>query len=174
MQKILKATQEETAASKVLAGRAHELTEEMKKDSLSMKTIAILTMFFLPGTSFAVSPLNKKTSPWLVHSTDACQALLAMPFFTQNPWLDKVSTFWVWVVLTVPSTGLAFVFYLYWKRRGKRCPKQEVEARRYWNERSRWWELIYVFRQDINLVKTVIWCNNWCAATLENHIYSAF
>jgi hypothetical protein len=60
MQKILKATQEETAASKVMAGRAHELTEEMKKDSLSMKTIAILTMFFLPGTSFAVSSSNKK------------------------------------------------------------------------------------------------------------------
>jgi hypothetical protein len=55
MQGILKATQEETRASRTMAVRAHELTEEMKKDSLSMKTIAILTMFFLPGTSFAVS-----------------------------------------------------------------------------------------------------------------------
>jgi hypothetical protein len=49
-----------------------------------------------------------------------------MPFFTGNRWLDEVSTFWVWVVLTVPSTGFAFVFYIYWKRRGERGPKQEV------------------------------------------------
>ena len=55
MQEILKATQQETKMSRAMAIKAHELTEEMKKDSLSMKTIAILTMFFLPGTSFAVS-----------------------------------------------------------------------------------------------------------------------
>jgi hypothetical protein len=71
MQEMMRATQEETKMSRVMAIRAHELTEEMKKDSLSMKTasqshssisehplteiqIAILTMFFLPGTSFAV------------------------------------------------------------------------------------------------------------------------
>jgi hypothetical protein len=57
MQQILRATQEETRMSRTMAIRAHELTEEMKKDSLSMKTIAVLTMFFLPGTSFAVSLL---------------------------------------------------------------------------------------------------------------------
>jgi hypothetical protein len=55
MQEILKATQADTRASQAMAVRSQELTEEMKKDSLSMKTIAILTMFFLPGTSFAVS-----------------------------------------------------------------------------------------------------------------------
>ena len=54
MQDILKATQQETQMSRSMARRAQELTEEMKRDSLSMKTVAILTMFFLPGTSFAV------------------------------------------------------------------------------------------------------------------------
>jgi hypothetical protein len=39
MQRIMEATQEETRTSRVLAIRAHELTEEMKKDSLSMKTV---------------------------------------------------------------------------------------------------------------------------------------
>jgi hypothetical protein len=49
-----------------------------------------------------------------------------MPFFSGNAWLNEVSTFWLWVVLTVPSTGLAFLFYLYWKRRGERLPKREA------------------------------------------------
>jgi hypothetical protein len=57
MQHILEATQEETKASRAMAVHAQGLTEEMRKDSLSMKTIAILGMVFLPGTSFAVCTL---------------------------------------------------------------------------------------------------------------------
>ncbi|KAG9235105.1 hypothetical protein BJ875DRAFT_283104 [Amylocarpus encephaloides] len=92
-------TQEQT-------NQAQKLAWEMKIDSLSMKTIAVLTMFFLPGTSFA--------------------ALLAMPFFTSNTWLSQTRRFWVWVVLTVPSTSLAFLYYLYWKKRGEgRSPDSE-------------------------------------------------
>lgn len=106
MQAILKATQEETKVSQVMAKRAHELTEEMKKDSLSMKTVAVLTMFFLPGTAFA--------------------ALLSMPFFTQIPWIDNISRFWIWFALTIPSTGLVFAFYIYWKRRGELKSKQQL------------------------------------------------
>jgi hypothetical protein len=40
MQEIMRATQEETRMSRAMAFRAQELTEEMKKDSLSMKTVA--------------------------------------------------------------------------------------------------------------------------------------
>jgi hypothetical protein len=57
MEQILRATHEETRASQAMAVHAQELTEEMRKDSLSMKTIAILGMVFLPGTSFAVFTL---------------------------------------------------------------------------------------------------------------------
>jgi hypothetical protein len=39
-----------------------------------------------------------------------------MPFFANNEWLGDASRFWVWVILTVPSTALAFAFYIYWKR----------------------------------------------------------
>jgi len=39
-----------------------------------------------------------------------------MPFFATNQWLGDTSKFWVWVVLTVPSTALAFAFYWYFKR----------------------------------------------------------
>jgi hypothetical protein len=54
MQRILEATREETKASYAIAVQARNLAEEMKRDSLSMKTIAVLGMLFLPGASFAV------------------------------------------------------------------------------------------------------------------------
>lgn len=39
IQAIMKATQEETKVSRDLAVKAHKLTESMKMDSLSMKTV---------------------------------------------------------------------------------------------------------------------------------------
>lgn len=97
MQEILRATQEDAHISRQMADESRRLTEEMKKDSVAMKTIATVTMFFLPGASFA--------------------AVLAMPFFTGNEWLSQTSRLWVWLALTIPSTGLAFGFYFYWRRR---------------------------------------------------------
>ncbi len=40
-----------------------------------------------------------------------------MPFFSNNEWIRGPSRFWLWIVLTIPSTGLAFAFYLYRKSR---------------------------------------------------------
>jgi len=50
-----------------------------------------------------------------------------MPFFSDNPWLKDASKFWLWVVLTVPSTGLAFAFYVYWKRRSEEKFKRALK-----------------------------------------------
>ena len=75
MTKILKATQDETKMSRQVAMQSQKLSENMMKDSVAMKTvirptqrsypyhldtcqIAILTAFFLPGTSFAVGREN--------------------------------------------------------------------------------------------------------------------
>lgn len=41
MQAIMEATQEEIKVSRGLAAKAHKLTESMKKDSLSMKTVGL-------------------------------------------------------------------------------------------------------------------------------------
>jgi hypothetical protein len=62
--------------------------------------------------------------------TNQClQALLAMPFFATNQWLDNATRFWVWIALTLPSTGLAFAFYWYSHRPQKvKTPKQMEEA----------------------------------------------
>ena len=41
-----------------------------------------------------------------------------MPFFSNdNTWLKGPSRFWVWVVLTVPCTGLAYAYYRFRKSR---------------------------------------------------------
>jgi hypothetical protein len=45
------------------------------------------------------------------------KAVLAMPFFDDDPWMKKVNKFWVWIILTVPCTALAFTFYMMWRKR---------------------------------------------------------
>lgn len=70
MHAILIVTQEDAQTSRDIAEQSRVLAEEMKQDSVAMKTvcdlntppiskltrvkIAVTTMFFLPGTSFAV------------------------------------------------------------------------------------------------------------------------
>ena len=80
--------------------RSQVLAEDMKRDSISMKTIALLTLAFLPGTFFA--------------------ALLATPFFTENLYLSNVNKMWIWVSLTLPVTATAFLFYILYRRKEER------------------------------------------------------
>lgn len=56
MQGIMFATQAEATCSRMIADAQQRLTEEMKEDSIAMKTIAVLTMCFLVGKPFP-SPL---------------------------------------------------------------------------------------------------------------------
>ena len=108
MHAILKATQEEAAISRDIALRSQQISEDMKKDSVSMKTIAIMTMFFLPGTSFS--------------------AVLAMPFFATNKYLTDDRQFWIWTVLTVPTTAVAYTFYHFWRKHDeKKEPKRRED-----------------------------------------------
>lgn len=53
MQGIMVATQAEATSSRILANAQQRLAEEMKEDSVAMKTIAILTMCFLVGNPFS-------------------------------------------------------------------------------------------------------------------------
>ncbi|KAF2176210.1 hypothetical protein K469DRAFT_36556 [Zopfia rhizophila CBS 207.26] len=94
---ILHSTNEETKASLQMARQTQRLSEEMMKDSVYMKTIALLTVLFLPGTSFA--------------------AILSMSFFDEDKWMHNVSRFWLWIALTVPTTALCFAFYVVWGRK---------------------------------------------------------
>ncbi|RNJ61248.1 hypothetical protein D7B24_000102 [Verticillium nonalfalfae] len=99
MQGILRAMQEDASLAQRMARESHRLAQEMKKDSIAMKTIAIVTMFFLPGATFAT--------------------LLSMPFFSDNEWMGHASRFWIWVVFSVPSTAACFIFYSIWRKRAQ-------------------------------------------------------
>ncbi|KAI0470122.1 hypothetical protein F4859DRAFT_119786 [Xylaria cf. heliscus] len=74
-----------------LAKASKELAEAAKKDSSSMKSIAIMTMLFLPGTYFA--------------------ALWAIPSLTWGQPNVIQPDFWVYWAFTVPSTLLIFAIW---------------------------------------------------------------
>ncbi|RYP11601.1 hypothetical protein DL766_010026 [Monosporascus sp. MC13-8B] len=105
--KLLRATREEAKVFRRIADQQQNLSKSMKEDSVAMKTLATLTMFFLPGTSFA--------------------AVLAIPFFGENEWMNDSSKVWLWVVLTIPSTAILFLVYWWRKRQGLRTSRQEEE-----------------------------------------------
>ncbi|KAF8536658.1 hypothetical protein BDD12DRAFT_278100 [Trichophaea hybrida] len=71
-----------------------ELTVQTRNDSFAMKTVALLTMCFLPGTSIA--------------------AILALPYFES---LKKGAILWIWAVASFTSTFVVFaVYHLFWKK----------------------------------------------------------
>ncbi|PVH92281.1 hypothetical protein DM02DRAFT_663083 [Periconia macrospinosa] len=100
MNVVLRAIQTDTQTSQ-------RLSEEMQKDSLSMKMIAVVTMFFLPGATFA--------------------GLLSMPFLAGSAWVSSISRIWLWFVFTIPTTTFFFLFYWYYKRQGE---KRTVEKKK--------------------------------------------
>ena len=54
-----------------------------------------------------------------------------MPFFNDQPWLQNATRAWVWVLLTIPSTLLAVLFYFPFTRRSlaarKRKSRSDIE-----------------------------------------------
>ena len=53
-----------------------------------------------------------------------------MPFFAMNHWMGNTNKFWVWAALTIPSTALCFMFYIFWGRKEsmeRRAPLGEEE-----------------------------------------------
>lgn len=161
------ATQAEAAQSRRMAVQSQQLAEEMKEDSIAMKTVCsphlriksscssltphrpdrdphpplpprdiLRSALSYPNSQFSNSRLFHQISVFLFLDTllilwcTYTQAILAMPFFTDNEWIKNVDKFWVWVLMTVPATGLAFMFYLFWRRRElmrKRRKDEQVE-----------------------------------------------
>lgn len=67
------------------------LATKIMEDSSAMKTIAVMTMLFLPGTFFA--------------------ALFTMPLFqwTESKVIQK--SFWIYWAFTIPATALVFIVW---------------------------------------------------------------
>jgi Mg2+ and Co2+ transporter CorA len=69
-----------------------ELAEATKRDAAAMKTIAIMTMTFLPATFFATvfsMPVLKWVQPTVIQGG-----------------------FWVYLAVTLPSTVLCFILWI--------------------------------------------------------------
>ncbi len=49
-----------------------------------------------------------------------------MPFFGNDAYMNSMRRFWIWVVLTVPSTAAAFLFY--WWLTGRRQRRINTEV----------------------------------------------
>ena len=137
MRKIMKATRAETRLSRRMAKQSQAMAVEMRKDSISMKTVwcglrievyedvtlilhrlrssrcsffpALPTRYVVPN-SLANFPKKE--------DANVEKAILSLPFFSQMKWMGDASRIWLWVVLTIPSTLLAFVVYLHFSKRG--------------------------------------------------------
>ncbi|VUC25168.1 unnamed protein product [Clonostachys rosea] len=108
MEEILRAMRADTDIGRKMADASHQLAVEMKRDSIAMRTIAIITMAFLPAATFAT--------------------ILSMPFFSDEPWLKEADRFWVWILLTVPATAGCFTFYRLWRKKSQRKVIDEEAA----------------------------------------------
>ncbi|KAK5167660.1 uncharacterized protein LTR77_007359 [Saxophila tyrrhenica] len=82
-----------------IAKATAQVAEETRQDSAAMKTIAILTLTFLPGTAvasfFSMEMFNWRPGPG---------EQIASPYL------------WVFFVVTIPITALVYVIWLWWFR----------------------------------------------------------
>jgi hypothetical protein len=84
-------THEDANTNINLATASTNLTTEMKKDSAAMKTIAIMTMAFLPSTFFA--------------------ALFSIPSLKWDEPRVIQDNFWIYWAFALPSTIMVFLVW---------------------------------------------------------------
>ena len=96
-----------------MAEDSRTLASASKDDSTAMKTIAAVTIVFLPGTFIA--------------------ALFAMPLFQWDAVGDnKVvsNRFWIYWAVTVPLTFLTLLFWVLWTKRQARMHRSSDKRAR--------------------------------------------
>ncbi|KAI1464834.1 glycoside hydrolase family 31 protein [Daldinia caldariorum] len=94
-------THEDSATNAELADAGRRIAEAARRDSSSMRTVAIMTMAFLPATFFAAL-FALPSLDW--HAESAAGVV-------QNP------GFWVYWAFTLPSTAVVFGLWLLLDRR---------------------------------------------------------
>jgi flagellar biosynthesis/type III secretory pathway M-ring protein FliF/YscJ len=113
-----------------IARSSKTIAVSSKRDSSAMKSLALLTMVFLPGTAVAVRAYNR-----LVAVTDIEQSFFAMLFFnetvdvTGNAFLETRPQFWIYWVVTIPLTLSVLGLWIIWLRiTARRHEKEDEEA----------------------------------------------
>ncbi|KAI1125245.1 hypothetical protein F5Y10DRAFT_11907 [Nemania abortiva] len=84
--------QEESRINREIAESSRDQAEAAKRDTASMKTIAVMTMAFLPGTFFA--------------------ALFSVPSLRWDQEYVVTDRFWVYWVFTLPVTAAVFLIWM--------------------------------------------------------------
>ena len=114
------------------------LAMSSKRDSSAMKTLALLSMVFLPGTAIAVRIYNII----FMNVTDIKQSFFAMPFFnmtvdvTGNTSLETRPQFWIYWAITIPLTLLILALWIVWLQSTTRKHEKEDEEMLATNQKS--------------------------------------
>lgn len=117
----------------MVAEESSRIAEATKRDSAAMKSIALLTMVFLPPTFVAVSSFTK-SHPYL-HSLTPNKTFFSMtmfewspPEFTQDEMRPLSNYLWVYWVVAVPLTGAVLLSWRLWMLHEHRTFRREQDA----------------------------------------------
>ena len=100
------------------------INEAVQRDSAAMKTVAILTLTFLPATYVSVSRLEIFFSRSLRHWLISFQSVFSMSFFNFSPSSDGrhgkwfvSDSFWLYWAVSFPLTLVTIASWLSWQKR---------------------------------------------------------
>lgn len=109
--KLAEASQREQTISVEIARSSQQIAAETRRDGSSMKTLAVVTLVYLPCTTVS--------------------SILAMPLFDWDAETGAVINprIWVFCVFAIPLTVMTIVLWQLWlKMRGDRISKAEVDG----------------------------------------------
>lgn len=114
-------TQQETRLSISVAEDSRTLALATKEDSTAMRTLAAVTVFFLPGTFVA--------------------AFFSMPLFHWDAQTGELTTvvsrrFWIYWAVTGPLTLTTLILWLFWMRlqTRRRHAREDVGREKFYHE----------------------------------------
>ena len=96
-QQIAQEARKDNLLNMEIAKATAQVAEETRQDSAAMKTIAVLTLTFLPGTAVA--------------------SFFSMTMFQWNPPPGQPVCspyIWIFFVVTIPITALVYVVWIWW------------------------------------------------------------
>ncbi len=108
-------TQEDSLNGIELAMSTHQIAHASYRDSSSMKTLAIVTMFFLPG-NFVSAMFSMPMFEWA--KADPASSSIGVGL------LPQFGLYWV---ITLPLTLATFCLYFTWLLHLKRARKREFD-----------------------------------------------
>ncbi len=94
-----------------------------RSDSAAMKTVAVLTLTFLPATFVSVSRWTRVLTIVEIRSLIAIQAIFSTQSFSfapesppgQDSWVVS-SHFWIFWAFSIPLTLVTIILWLVWQR----------------------------------------------------------